>query len=111
MPESKNSWVRGIEAENRVKEYLLKNNFKLIEQRYRTPFGEVDLLLQSPKGPFVLIEVKTISDWQRLLWRIDHRQKQRLKRACSFIENKYKKLVILKVAYIDRFNKILFLDI
>ena len=108
---SKNSWARGIEAENKVKEYLLKNNFELIEQRYRTPFAEVDLLLRSPKGPLVMIEVKAISDWDRLLWRLDQRQRQRLKRACSFIENKYKKLVMLKVAYIDKFNKILFLDI
>ncbi len=108
--ELKSSSDRGLETEGLVLKFLIQKKFKLVEQRYKTPFGEVDLLLDSPKNHLVMIEVKSLSSWDRLLHRLSAKQRQRLHRSRQFLENKYRRLVVLKVAYVGPKNEIVFLD-
>lgn len=56
------------------------------------------------------IEVKTLSDWDRLLFRLTAKQRHRLQRIRCFLENHYEREVLLKVAYVGPENKIVFLD-
>lgn len=76
----------------------------------KTPFGEVDLLIDSPKGNLVMIEVKSLSDWDRILYRLSAHQKSRLLRARVFLESSYGRAVLLKVAYVDAKKNLVFLD-
>ncbi len=41
-------------------EYLVKNNYKVIERNYRKPWGELDIIAQAPDKTLVFIEVKTM---------------------------------------------------
>lgn len=53
----KSTYERGIHAEASAKIYLEKKGFSLIKARYRTPFGEIDLLMHDG-DVIVAIEVK-----------------------------------------------------
>lgn len=55
-------------------------------ERLKTPFAEVDLLVRSPEGALILVEVKS-SDWPRGEWAgFSQGQKRRLERARRWIE-------------------------
>ena len=46
MPDSKAaSYFRGLQGEAAAKEYLCKNGMTCLEQRYRSPYGEIDLIM------------------------------------------------------------------
>ena len=47
--ELKNTFQRGREAESRVANLLRENNFEIIRQNFRTPYGEVDLVAKKEK--------------------------------------------------------------
>lgn len=56
------------------------------------------------------MEVKSISDWDRLLYRLTSQQRGRLQRARTYLEDKYDRAVLLKVAYVDGQKNLVFLD-
>ncbi len=109
-PELKSSSQKGIETENYVADFLIEKKFKLLKQRFRTPFGEIDLLLESPRKNLVMLEVKSLSNWDRILYRLTPKQRQRLHRTRAYIESKYSRPVILKIAYLAPGKKLVFLD-
>lgn len=108
--ESKSSFERGVETEDFVAQFLIQKKCKILERRLKTPFGEVDLLIDSLKGNLVMIEVKSLSDWDRILYRLSAHQKSRLLRARVFLESSYGRAVLLKVAYVDAKKNLAFLD-
>ncbi len=42
-------------------EYLVKNNYKIIERNFLRPWGELDIITKSPDKTLIFIEVKTIN--------------------------------------------------
>lgn len=48
---------KGYEYEEIAKKYLLKNNYKIIEQNFTSKFGEIDIIA-SKDGIIAFIEVK-----------------------------------------------------
>jgi putative endonuclease len=48
---------QGREAEHRACEHLLKHGLELLARNYRTPFGEVDLIMEQ-QGVLVFVEVR-----------------------------------------------------
>jgi putative endonuclease len=48
----------GEKGEELAREYLKKHGYKIIEQNYKTPFGEIDVIAQE-NNILVFIEVKT----------------------------------------------------
>jgi putative endonuclease len=63
-----------------LQEYRRKN-YRLLHQRLKTPFAEVDLVLRSPRGELTLVEVKSVTSFDFLHVRLTGRQKFRLRRA------------------------------
>lgn len=51
--------VFGRQGENDAAEHALKRGYSLIRRNYRSPFGEIDLILRSPEGELVFAEVKS----------------------------------------------------
>jgi len=48
----------GKKGEELAREYLKKHGYKIVEQNYKTPFGEIDIIAQD-NNTLVFIEVKT----------------------------------------------------
>lgn len=54
--------IFGRQGETDAADYALKHGYALIRRNYRTPYGEIDLILRSPEGELVFVEVKARSD-------------------------------------------------
>ena len=51
----------GQRGEQDAAEKALERGYSILERNYRTPYGEIDLILQSPEGAIVFAEVKARS--------------------------------------------------
>lgn len=98
--ELKNSSQAGIDAENLVAEDLINRKCKILKQRFRTPFAEVDLIVRNQKNQIVLVEVKTLSRWEWVENRITQKQTVRLKRAMIYLEKYFNESMILCAAFV-----------
>ncbi len=54
---TKNTYERGIYAEQLAQNYLEEKGFVIVASRYRTPYGEIDLLMRD-RDTLVAVEVK-----------------------------------------------------
>ncbi len=64
--------------------HYLKLGFLLRARNWKSPFSEIDLVLKSPDGETVLVEVKSVTSFEFLHQRIKRTQAIRLKRALVF---------------------------
>lgn len=112
--ESKNTvceaHLRGHRAEEKVADFFRQKKYKILKQRWRSPFAEVDLVVESPSGGIGLIEIKTISHFDFINVRISEKQKQRLQRAHLFVQSKTKRPVVLYLALVNQRGQILFFE-
>ncbi len=51
----------GKEGERIAKEFLRRKGFSILQENYRTPFGEIDIIARE-KDVIVFVEVKTRAD-------------------------------------------------
>ncbi|MBR6089736.1 MAG: YraN family protein [Anaerolineaceae bacterium] len=51
--------VFGRQGESDAADQALRRGYALIRRNYRTPYGEIDLILRSPEGELVFAEVKS----------------------------------------------------
>ncbi len=51
----------GKEGERIAKEFLKKKGYSILQENYRTPFGEIDIIARE-KDVLVFVEVKTRTD-------------------------------------------------
>lgn len=100
--------MKGLWAEAQVVRHF--HYYKLIGQNIRTPLAEVDLVFQKSPGVLLAIEVKTLSSFDFLPYRIKRRQKQRLFRACEFLREKYAQDVELNWAFVTEDGEILVIE-
>ena len=100
----------GLEAELCVLNDLKSRGYNLWYQRLETPFAEVDLVFESPKGGLGIVEVKSLGPNSWMEGRISKRQIQRLTRAAEFLSIKSNKPVSLCVAFVSA-GKIQYLPI
>lgn len=50
--------VFGRQGEIDAADHAMRQGYALIRRNYRTPYGEIDLILRSPEGELVFAEVK-----------------------------------------------------
>ena len=50
----------GLSAENRAAAYLMAKGYRILAKRYRTPYGEIDLVARR-RNLVVFIEVKAMT--------------------------------------------------
>lgn len=89
---------------------LESRGYKLLYQRYETPFAEVDLVFESPKGGIGIVEVKSLGPKAWIEGRISEKQIRRLARAAEFLSIKKDRPVNLCVAFVSG-RKILYLPL
>lgn len=115
MAGSKNTYwahLRGENAEQKVISYYLKKypKAKIVGQRLKTPFAEIDILIQQDFGKMILVEVKTLSSHHFIQNRISKRQKQRLLNAQCYLQEKFESLVEIHWAYVEKSGEVLVFD-
>lgn len=81
---------RGREGEAQALVYLKKHHFKILEQNYRTRYGEIDLIAQE-RNTIVFVEVKlrTTEGFGSPLAAVDKWKQVRLRRiALDYLQKK-----------------------
>lgn len=74
------SYHTGIRAESIALAFLQRQGMECLKERYRTPYGEIDLIMLEPHG-LVFVEVKARTTLEEALLSIHPRQQQRIMEA------------------------------
>ena len=81
---------------------------RFVDQRFVTPFGEIDLAFEKD-GVLILVEVKSVGDCGFAEIRLGARQKRRLINTAEFFLS-YLSEVELRLALVDSRNKVQIFD-
>lgn len=73
----KKAWKYGVLSEMIAIWYLRLKGYKVLCHRYKTPFGEIDIIAQK-KGVLCFIEVKYRDSFEAALYAVSNHQKERL---------------------------------
>lgn len=101
---------RGIDSEKAVQNYYLKKGYEVLGQRIKTPYAEVDLILKTPQGHALMVEVKTTNLCEFQNYRISRNQKCRLLRALQFLSDKLETLVEVHWAFVTKEGEVTIID-
>jgi putative endonuclease len=80
-------WLRGYIAEIVAGFYLSALGYKIASHRFKTPFGEIDLIARK-KNIYLFVEVKYRKTHYDSAFSLSHRQIQRIINACNFYQSK-----------------------
>ena len=74
-----NRWEKGREGEKRAEQYLSERGYRVLERRFRSRRGEIDLIAEK-EDRIVFVEVKNWAYLDRgdLEYAIDRRKQQRI---------------------------------
>lgn len=72
----------GVEAENTAAGFLRLKGYKILEQRYKTPVGEIDLIACKGES-LVFAEVKAHKTQEQSLYAVDERTRRRIEAAAG----------------------------
>ena len=67
----------GISAESRAAAYLMAKGYRILAKRFRTPFGEIDLVARK-RNLIAFIEVKARASLDEAAYAVTPRQQQRI---------------------------------
>jgi len=76
------SYDKGLFAEGFAKNYFYIKGYSVIAERFKTPQGEIDLILKK-KNSLVFVEVKMRQTIEMALESIHHRNQQRVLKAAE----------------------------
>jgi len=83
LKKKKKAYLKGIWAEKIAGLYLQFNGYTILERRFKTPFGEIDLI--SRKGSYIIaVEVKTRATYEKAALSVTPFQMKRIQNALSF---------------------------
>ncbi len=80
--------ARGVLAESYAKAFLEKSGYKIIQQRYKTRYGEIDFIV-TQKNLLCFVEVKSRKSIEEALSSILPRSRQRIENAALFFLSEY----------------------
>ena len=73
----------GLWAESLAALYFMLKGYRIIERRYKTPVGEVDLIAAKGES-LVFVEVKARSDFAMALESVNRKTQERIERAAQY---------------------------
>lgn len=103
----KNSYDKGLWAEQQVIQFLTNNNYEILQHRYQTPFAEIDLLIRGKQNQLVVLEVKNRSGKLNEQPVMSHVQRKRLRRTVAWLIEQGNE-VELWLAYVENTGRIHF---
>jgi len=78
----------GQRGEKQAKEFLISNNYKIIETNFHSPYGEIDIIAED-HDTLVFIEVKTRSgDLESALNSISLSKRKKISKTASYFFSK-----------------------
>ena len=67
----------GLSAESRAAAYLIAKGYRILAKRFRTPYGEIDLVARR-RNLIAFVEVKARASLDDAAWAVTPRQQQRI---------------------------------
>ena len=77
------TYDKGVEAEKAAANWLRIKGYKILETRYKTKFGEIDLIV-AKKNLIAFVEVKARADKGRALESITPKMQERITQAAMY---------------------------
>lgn len=74
------AYQKGIEAEKISAQALQRKGYKILEQRYKTPGGEIDLVALKGRS-LVFVEVKAHKNEEQALYAVTEQSRRRIENA------------------------------
>ena len=74
----------GLSAESRAAAYLMAKGYRILAKRFRTPYGEIDLVARK-RNLLVFIEVKARASLDEAAYAVTPRQQQRINAAQGWL--------------------------
>lgn len=93
-----NSYKYGVFAEYVVMTYLMLKGYKILKRRYKTKFGEIDILATKKKD-LIAFEVKARTKQKLTTEIVSFKQKRRIINALNFFVSKNKKYIDYNIYY------------
>ncbi len=84
----KTNYQKGVRAEDRAAEYLIKQGYQILERRYNPKMGEIDLIAQR-KDLLVFVEVKARKTKTEALESITLRSQKRIIQTAEYFLSLY----------------------
>ncbi len=81
-PKRKRAYQKGHDGEALACDYLAREGWRVLEQRYKTPYGEIDVIAQKADW-CIFVEVKARTSAEEALYAITPRQQQRIIQAAQ----------------------------
>lgn len=81
-PERVAAFRTGLSAESRAAAYLIAKGYRILAKRFRTPYGEIDLVARK-RNLVAFIEVKARASLDEAAWAITPRQQARIVNAAQ----------------------------
>ena len=76
-PERVAAFRTGLSAESRAAAFLIAKGYRILAKRFRTPYGEIDLVARR-RNLIAFIEVKARASLDDAAWAVTPRQQQRI---------------------------------
>jgi len=76
-PERVAAFRAGLSAESRAAAWLIAKGYRILAKRFRTPYGEIDLVARR-RNLIAFIEVKARASLDDAAWAVTPRQQQRI---------------------------------
>lgn len=94
----------------RVQKFYEAKGYRLLQQRLKTPFAEVDLLFQSSQGHVLMVEVKSANIEDFYFFRISKKQKKRLERAVLYLSEEFECPVEINWAFVKNSGEVMVVE-
>jgi putative endonuclease len=76
-PERVAAFRTGLSAETRAAAYLMAKGYRILQKRFRTPYGEIDLVVRK-RNLLAFVEVKARASLDEAAYAVTPRQQQRI---------------------------------
>lgn len=94
-------YQRGHLLEKLLALELEELGWRIVGFRQRCPYAEVDILASQQNGYLLMVEVKSLSNWDFVSHRLGQRQKRRLLNGLAYFQSRWPGPVIFKLAMIE----------
>jgi putative endonuclease len=81
-PERQAAFRLGLSAESRAAVYLIGKGFRILQRRWKSPVGEIDIVARR-RSMLIFVEVKARDMFDDAAWSVTPRQQQRIAAAAE----------------------------
>jgi putative endonuclease len=81
-PERVAAFRTGLSAETRAAAYLMAKGYRILQKRFRTPYGEIDMVARK-RNLLAFVEVKARASLDEAAYAVTPRQQQRIIARCA----------------------------